>query len=410
MRILWIKAGGLLPLDTGGKIRSYHTLAELAKRHSVTVYTFYKAHTDDAHERLSAQFERFIPQPLDLPDRGTPADLYAVARALVGGRAYTMQKYYRPEVRTTVQRLCGSEVSGPDAFDVIVCDFMTPAGLIPWGGRTPTVLFTHNVEAEVWDRQVEVTRNPLLRQVLRREAVALRRAEAKYSRKADHVVAVSERNAEHFRSVAGHDRVTAVPTGVDVEFFRPGTSDRAMQPMDLVFTGSMDWMPNDDSVRFFVRDVLPQVWAQLPAVRFWAVGRNPSDGLRALDDGERVRITGKVDDIRPFLDQAALFVVPMRSGSGTRLKIYEAMAAGKAIVSTTIGAEGLAGTDGESIVFADSPEDFARSVVSLLEDPARAADLGRAARELVVRHHSWSAAVRPFEDALERAIRFKGGT
>ena len=400
MRILWIKAGGLVPLDTGGKIRSYHTLAELAKRHSVTVYTFYRAHTGDDHARLSETVNRVLARPLSLPPTRGFRDSLLFARNLAAGRSHTMGKYYLPRVKREVSDLIRSE-----AFDVIVCDFIYPAGLLDWSDTPPTVLFTHNVEAEVWDRQAEVTGNPVMRVALQLEARALRRAEDEFSARAAHVIAVSERNAEYFEKMAGPDRVSVVPTGVDVAYFAEETGLTPLGPRDIVFTGSMDWLPNDDSVRHFVQDILPRVLKAVPDARFWAVGRNPSTSLRTLDDGHRIRVTGAVDDIRPYLGGAAVFVVPMRSGSGTRLKIYEAMAASKAIVSTTVGAEGLAVRDGETIRLADDPDRFAAAVTELLLSPDEARSLGEAARRHVVEHHSWAAAVRPFEAVLERVVR-----
>jgi glycosyltransferase involved in cell wall biosynthesis len=166
----------------------------------------------------------------------------------------------------------------------------------------------------------------------------------------------------------------------------------------------MDWLPNDDAVRYFVGHVLPLVRSEVPDARFWAVGRRPLPALRALAS-EAVTVTGTVDDIRPFLDRGAVCVVPLRSGSGTRIKIFEAMAMGKSVVSTTLGAEGLPVTHDRDILLADSPEEFARTIVALLRDPARRRRLGGAARELVERNHSWAAVGTQFEAILASVSR-----
>lgn len=403
MRLLWVKAGGLVPPDTGGKIRSFQTIKELARRHDVTLYTFYKSHPDDVHDELADMFERVIARPLQLPPSRSIADLLLFARYLATGTPYTTGKYCRPAVKREVHEL----VRG-GGFDLIVCDFLHPADVLPWSGSPPIVLFTHNVEAEVWERQTQLTTNPILRFALQFEARALARAERKYAELADHVIAVSERNADHFRAFLDPQDVSVVPTGVDVDYFTP-TADRSDDSgCNMVFTGSMDWMPNDDCVRYFVAEILPLIWKEHPEARFWAVGKNPTESLRRLDDGERVFVTGTVDDIRPYLARADVFVLPMRSGSGTRLKLYESMAAGNAIVSTTIGAEGLAVTSGENLVLADGAEEFAAAVVSLLGDDGRRQSLGVAARTLVEDRYSWSAAVVDFEAVLERTLEAAG--
>src|SRR5262249_40285487 len=170
--------------------------------------------------------------------------------------------------------------------------------------------------------------------------------------------------------------VTAVPTGVDLDYFQPnGTAPR---PAEIIFVGSMDWSPNEDAAVEFATHMLPRVRRRVPDARFTIVGRAPPARVKALaraDGG--VRVTGRVDDVRPFYEEAAVVVVPLRVGGGTRLKIFEAMAMERPVVSTTIGAEGLPVRDREDIVLADGIDAFADEVADLLLDPARARDLGR---------------------------------
>jgi polysaccharide biosynthesis protein PslH len=158
-------------------------------------------------------------------------------------------------------------------------------------------------------------------------------------------------------------------------------------------------MPNEDGVTYFVEKILPLVCREVPGAAFWAVGRRPPRRVQALASGNVV-VTGAVDDIRPYLGKAAVCVVPLRSGSGTRIKIFEAMAMGKAVVSTTMGAEGLPVRHGENIILADDPADFAQHVVRLFRDPARRAELGRAARQLVEQSYSWSSVAVTFDQIM----------
>jgi glycosyltransferase involved in cell wall biosynthesis len=196
--------------------------------------------------------------------------------------------------------------------------------------------------------------------------------------------------------------VFTVPTGVDTSYFAPDGVPES--PGRLVFIGSMDWYPNEDAMMFFIGEILPAVRRAVPDVELTVVGRDPSARLRAMGEAAGVRITGTVDDVRPWIADAAVYVVPLRVGGGTRLKIFEGLAMGKAVVSTTVGAEGLPLVDGTHFVRADAPAGFARAVVSLLRDPARRRALGMAGRQLVEARYSWATVARKFETRFEPAL------
>jgi len=197
--------------------------------------------------------------------------------------------------------------------------------------------------------------------------------------------------------------VSAVPTGVDVDYFAPDGVAEA--PDRLVFTGSMDWYPNEDGIAHFIEAVLPRIRRAVPTAALTVVGRNPSARLQALAAAAGVEVTGLVDDVRPHMAAAAVYVVPLRVGGGTRLKIFEALSMAKAVVSTTIGAEGLPLTPGQDYLSADDPAAFADAVVALLRDPVRRRAIGAAGRRLVEARYSWSRVVDEFENQCEEAIR-----
>jgi glycosyltransferase involved in cell wall biosynthesis len=170
----------------------------------------------------------------------------------------------------------------------------------------------------------------------------------------------------------------------------------------LIFTGSMDWLPNEDAMLYFCRDVMPAIRAEVPDATLTIVGRTPTPAVKKLAEAHGVTVTGRVDDVRPYMRDAAVYIVPLRIGGGTRLKIFEAMAMGKAVVSTTIGAEGLPVTDGEHVLLADEPTTFARAVVHLIRDTEHRRRLEAAARALVLARYDWSAVAGELEDALIR--------
>jgi sugar transferase (PEP-CTERM/EpsH1 system associated) len=398
MKILWVKAGGLVPPDTGGKIRSYNILRQLARQHSITLFSFYAAHNPDVHAELKHMFDRVVTMPLRIPAPKSFAEMCDYALRLFSSEPYGITKYCRPEVRRGLRALLEEE-----NYDVILCDFMAAAGVIPWDCATPKVLFTHNVEATIWRRHYEVASNVIWKAISWQEWRKMEAAERRYLRLADRVLAVSETDRDAFAAFLNAEKLTVIPTGVDIEYFQPLAGEETAN--SLVFTGSMDWLPNEDAVFYFAHAILPLIREHSPDVFLDVVGRNPSRKLQALAESENsIRLTGWVDDIRPFLGRGSVCIVPLRIGGGTRLKIFEAMAMGKAVVSTSVGAEGLAVRSGENIVLADTPNDFSQAVISLLRDPRRRQQLGAAARTLVQENYSWRIVANDFASTLQEVI------
>jgi sugar transferase (PEP-CTERM/EpsH1 system associated) len=394
LKILWAKAGGLYPPNIGGRIRSYHILKALARRHSITLFTFYAGTKDDQHKVLEREFNRVVLMPLAIPAGRTFREALSYARYLSSPLPYTVSKFCKPEVARRLLQLVGENQP-----DVIVCDFVIAAQSIPWNVPVPKIVFTHNVEAAIWSHHYKVARNPFWKLLCWREYRKMDRFERDCLKRADHVLTVSDHDRNIFSRMIDPSRITVIPTGVDLEYFRPSSNQD--QPTTLVFSGAMDWMPNEDAMVYFIKQILPRIRKQIPNASLCVVGRNPSRALLELGASHQdIEITGMVDDIRPFVHRAAIYVVPLRIGGGTRLKIFEAMAMGKAAVSTTIGAEGLPVHPGQDILIADDPKEFAETTIRLLGDPVRREELGRAARELVERTYSWDAVVQPFEKVL----------
>jgi polysaccharide biosynthesis protein PslH len=399
MKILWVKAGGLVPPDTGGKIRSYNTLLQLAKHHAITLFSFYAAHEKDVHAELSQVFQRAILIPLDLPMSKSARELLDYALHLVSREPYNLTKYCRPVVRRKLRDLLEK-----DKYDVIVCDFLVAAGVIPWAWPCPKVLFTHNVEAIIWQRHFEMAGNPLWKALSWWEWKRMEAAEQRYLQKADHVLTVSENDRTTFGRFLDPWKLTVMQTGVDTEFFLPSLEKET--PNSLVFTGSMDWLPNEDGIFYFANEIFPMILRQVPDVKLCIVGRNPSRRLQDLASRiSNIQITGWVEDVRPYLARCAVCIVPLRIGGGTRLKIFEAMSMAKAVVSTSIGAEGLPVRNAEHLLIADDPVSFAEKTVQLLGNFPQRAGIGRAARCLVEENYSWVTVSKTFAQALENVVK-----
>jgi sugar transferase (PEP-CTERM/EpsH1 system associated) len=402
MRILWLKSDLLLPLDKGGKLRTWHLLRQLARRHEITYVAFAPADEPAANlvgMREVAHRVETIPRS-DVRKRSlrfyTHAAMHVFRRL-----PYAIGRYRSSEYQARVEALLREQ-----PFDVAVCDFLLPAVNLPQRLPCPSVLFTHNVEAEIWRRHAETCSGWAARRLYAMQHRRMLRFERHALARFDAVLAVSDADrATLQRMYSGSVRapIHVIPTGVDTEFFTPAPS--APTSRSLVFTGSMDWLPNEDAMTFFGRDVLPLIRAEEPDVTVKIVGRAPTPPVVRLGREPGIHVTGRVDDVRPFMHDAAVYVVPLRIGGGTRLKIFEAMAMGKAVVSTRVGAEGLPVVDERHLVLADDPREFASAVVRLLRDVNARHALESAARALVVEHYDWEGVAGSLDAALTRVVR-----
>ncbi|HZH32734.1 MAG TPA: glycosyltransferase [Pyrinomonadaceae bacterium] len=400
LRILWLKTELLHPVDKGGKIRTFHMLKELKREHHITYLTLDDGSgAPDAEERATEYCHELVRVEHRTRAKFSAGFYGELAANLVSPLPYFMKKYKSAGMRREIERLAAS-----GQFDVLVCDFLQPGVNLPPRLPLATVLFQHNVEAMIWKRHYEVQTNPLKKSYLYgqwRKSHAYERAAC---RRFDHVVAVSAEDRETMERAYGLKSVSDVPTGVDTEFFRPRGEERR-EPHNLVFTGSMDWLPNEDAIQFFTREIMPRIRERVPGATLTVVGRNPYASLVELGKRDSsIIVTGRVEDVRPYMERAAAYIVPMRVGGGTRLKIYEAMAMEKPIVSTTVGAEGLPVANGRELLLADTAKDFAASVVRVLTDEAEARELGARAAVAVREKFSWDKVSEAFAEACGRAV------
>jgi sugar transferase (PEP-CTERM/EpsH1 system associated) len=397
MHILWLKSDLLLPLDKGGKLRTWHLMRHLATRHEITYLSFAdNTQRPEDLKEMRRVASRVVTVPFEDAPKGSLRFYTGVARHLTNRLPYAVAKYHSPAYRAAID----AELKDR-RVDLVVCDFLVPAVNLPEKLPCPAVLFTHNVEAEIWRRHAEQQRSPVGRWLYRLQHRRMRAFEGEALGRFDEVLAVSEQDRETFgRLYPGATRKPpfVVQTGVDTSYFVAG--DRSATSRTLVFTGSMDWIPNEDAMAFFCRDILPLIRAREPDTQLTIVGRAPTRAVRNLAALQGVRVTGRVDDVRPFMAEASVYIVPLRIGGGTRLKIFEAMAMGKAVVSTTIGAEGLPVVDGQHLVLADQPQAFADAVVRLLGNAGDRRRLGQCARELVTSRFDWPVVAAELEAAL----------
>jgi len=397
MRILWLNPNLLLPLDKGGKLRTWHLLRQIASRHEVTYLSFADPRSSrDEHDGMREVCRTLETVPrLDEGKQGLA--FYAGVLARLPARLpYAIGKYRSREYARRLRHLLDLQ-----PFDLVVCDFLVPAVNMPPRLPCASVVFTHNVEAEIWRRHAEAETRPLRRRLLESQWARMGRFEGRTLSRFNLVLAVSDADrctiGRLYPDVKAPVRV--VPTGVDTAYFLPSDHE-AVEPARLVFTGSMDWLPNEDAMLYFTREILPRIREAAPAVTVSIVGREPTARVKALAADAGIEVTGSVPDVRPWIRRAAVYVVPLRIGGGTRLKIFEAMAMGKAVVSTSVGAEGLPVSPDHDVLIADDPQAFASAVVALLNDTRRRERLERAARALMLARYDWSVVAAELDDAL----------
>lgn len=391
MHVLWVKVGGLTPLNTGGRLRSFHLLKELSRRHRVTLLT--TESTTGQHDELTAQLPqcaRIVSFPHVMAKWRSARFAVALLRSWLSPMPVDIRRCRVPALKREVSRCLAEE-----GVDLCIADFLAAMPNVPASRPVATLLFEHNVEHVIWKRLAGIETRPWRRALLELEWRKLRRYETGACRRVNMTVAVSSADQTLLAALAPSALIQAISTGVDTEYFAPDDTPEIFG--QIVYVGSMDWQPNEDAVLTFMQEVLPRIRQDVPGARFTVVGRNPSETLRRRAQRCGVALTGTVDDVRPHLRKAAVCVVPLRIGGGTRLKIFEALAMGKAVVSTSVGAEGLPLVDGRHYLRTDDPGAFAHAVTTLLRDPVRRRALGRHGRELVERHYSWSQVATQFD-------------
>ena len=387
MRVLYFSPRICWPTVSGAHLRDFYFARELARQAELTYLGLVSEDSPAQAERLRGQLSSSGSVEVVAIRRDASYRRSNILRGLIGPTPLNVLNFTSPRVMAELERLLQRR-----SFDVVQIESMH---LIAYARhirrlapRTRLILDWHNIESEILGRYAENDSNPLRRLYARRTATLSRYVEDELLRLCHTHTVCSEREREVLQRRVPGTRIEVVGNGVDCEFFAAAAVHRGPR-QDVLFMGKMDYHANIDAALFFVAKVWPLIRARRPELRLVIVGANPARQILDLR-GQGITVTGTVDDVRPYYQSALVSVVPLRVGGGTRLKVLEAMAAGTPVVSTGLGAEGLAVTPGSDILIADAPEAMSDAVVSLQPYTTQWDSIAAHGRQLVRAKYDWS--------------------
>ena len=363
--------------------RSYYLMREVARHHELAVIAFrQRAHQADeaSFQGAKAAISEFatLMHVSELPqDRLLGGRVMLALRALVPGLPYTIRWGISADYRKAVQAAIAQFQP-----DIVHFDTVSLAPYLEVVGDIPVVLNHHNIESHMLLRRAEQEGNRLKKWYFAQEGRRLSAYERRVARHFHTHLVCADLDAQRLAEMAGPVPTRVVPNGVDLKYFQPAPPEAVQEPDSMIFVGGLSWYPNASAMRFFVREVWPIIAARRPSATLRIIGRNPpADLQKAVANDSRIKLMGFVDDIRPEVGASMVYVCPIFDGGGTRLKMIDAMAMGKAIVAHPVAAEGLGLENGRDVLLAEQSEDLARLCVELFDDRDRREALGAAARK-----------------------------
>lgn len=405
MNLLWISQNIPYPPKTGVLQRNYNLLREASRLADVYLLAVFKRDIlpgeydlEEAKRELGKLCRRI--EVVHLPIESSRIALYGMALSSL----FTHDPLSVNWVKSAGMRQQLRQLINEVKFDLVHFDTISLATYRDEVGRTPKILNHHNIESHLLKRRTLFEKNPLKRLYYALEGNKLERYERAACAEFDTNFTVSELDKQRLLELVPNARANVMANGVDVDYFKPDGT--AAVPGNLLMASGMNWFPNRDAVLHMCNDIWPLLVQQVPQLSWTIVGASPPQEVLDLATHDpRVTVTGFVDDVRPYLSQAEIYLCPMRDGGGTRVKILDALAMGKAIVSTSMACEGINVTRGKNVLFADSPREFVDQIQRLHNDPALRQELGREARKFVIDNYSWPVIGRKLSTVYQRLTR-----
>ncbi len=381
MKILFISTKGPLPTNDGHCLRTFNLLQQVSLKHEIHLLSFVKYEEEYGHiDQLKEICASVKLLPLKENDSQL-ATFVTLLKSIFSDKPFVFHKYNKTHMSDAIKGVLEKE-----NIDIVHFDMLPLYCYRELIGDIPVLLNQHNIESALLKRRVEA--EPFWRKwFFAKQQYLLENYEVEAMRGVDAVAVCSGPDQVTARNMAPETPVDVIPNGVDTVFFE-NSGGNTEKPFSLIFVGGLNWYPNLEGLQWFDREVLPLLVKEFPDIRIQLVGRQIPVSWKHPDS---FQVHGFVDDIRPYLEQASLFIVPLRVGGGTRLKILDAFSMGKAVLSTSIGAEGLGGVDGQHLVLADSADEFAKSVIALCTDSSRRQLLAENSRKFVLDNYRWEA-------------------
>lgn len=398
MKILFITTKSPLPMNDGHSLRSFNLLNAVAQHHDVTLLSYVKFPVEYEYKNELESLCKSVMQ-FTVPDNCSQSKAALSACLNIAGKEpYVAMKYNQQKMRLEIRRLLKDE-----NFDLVHLD-MLPLGVFLDEISIPVVLNEHNVESALLKRRCESISNPFVRWYFTRQQQRLENFETSVVRRVSQVIACSEEDRMILQLMAPGQSTSVVPNGVDTDFYQsPGVHTEDAD--SLVFVGGMNWFPNRDAVSWFDEAIVPALIKHNTDIHLDVVGKTV-EGM-TIQHKPQITTHGFVNDTRPYIEKAAVVIVPIRIGGGTRLKVLEAMSMGKALVSTTVGVEGIKVVDRQHVLIADTPEEFASAIIALQHDSELRIQLGNAARELVCNTYRWEIIGNSLLQVYEKVTEIK---
>lgn len=386
MKVLIVDEEIPFPLNTGKRIRTYNLLKYLAKTNEITfVCQQHQGIDDNSPAALKEIGVRPVVVQNKIRSKGGMRFYFALLLNLFSRYPYSVSSHYSKELIGKIKNLLSNE-----NFDLIHCEWTPYAINLKNFFHYPTIVDAHNVEALIWKRSYEVEKNLLKKYYIFFQWKKMEWYEKGFFPKFAQTISVSDNDREIINSWIPDTKVKVIPNGVDTNFFKQSDQIKE-EEYNLVFTGSMDWRPNIDGILYFLDQIWPIVVKANPSMKFYVVGRNPDAALvNRVKRETNVFLTGTVDDVRPYIDRANVFIVPLRFGGGSRLKILEALSMNKPVISTTVGAEGLELKNGRDILIEDTPHLFAEKIIDLCNNKELREKLSKNGNEIINKKYKWS--------------------
>jgi len=378
-----IDEGFPYPLNTGKRIRTFNLTNELAKNIEVSYLAYGEINSDAAKYLKSHDITPYAVKPVDLKQHGIVFYLKLFLN-IFSPYPYIVTSHYTSRFSEKLKQLVKA-----NNFDAIIVEWTPYARYVENMTSCKKIIVAHNIESDIWKRYLENEKNYIKYLYIKLQYNKLLAFEKNAFKYVDGATAVSGKDSVFIERLNLDYKIAVIENGVDTGYFHPMSED--IKGSTLVFTGSMDWRPNQDAAVYFVEKMFPLLKQEVPDLNVFFVGRNPPQHIVSLGDQDGIVITGIVDDVRQYIAQGALYIVPLRIGGGSRLKILEAMAMKKPIVSTSVGAEGLEATDGKDILLADTPEDFCNLCLKVLREPQLSENIAEKGFELVHAKYRWES-------------------